>query len=384
MGKILVIVGTRPEAIKLAPVILELRAKVEPQELVVCSTGQHTELLDTALASFGVVPDLRVMLDRGDGSLASLTSELLLQLSKVIHDVEPNLTIVHGDTTSALAGALVSFYARVSVAHVEAGLRSGDINSPFPEEVNRQLISKMASLHFAPTVENMENLRSEGVLESSIFVTGNTVIDALQRNLRQIRSSPNTFRTLSARLIELLGFDFSAAEFILVTAHRRENLGEGLESICIALQQLSMKFPDMVWVFPMHPNPAIREVVRGFLGQNPNFRLIEPLDYIDFCILLDECFLVVTDSGGLQEEAPSLDKPVVVLRNETERKEALHAGTVLLAGTEVNRIVESVSRLVQDRDAYLAVSSARNPYGDGLASKRIAEIVIDLLGSNGG
>lgn len=356
--RLLVIVGTRPDAIKLAPVVAALRRHADELETIVCSTGQHRDLLDRALAGFGLAPAIDLALMRPRQSLADLTSRAVAALDGVIDDVRPDLVIVQGDTTSALAGALAAHYRRVPVAHVEAGLRTDDLVEPFPEEANRRLIGVLAGLHFAPTPEAARRLLREHVEAERIFVTGNTAVDAL---LEARRARP-------ARSASPAG---STQRLILVTVHRRESHGAPLAEICRAIRSLVERNPAVEVVFSVHPSPAVREIVMPLLGGSERIRLVEPLDYGDFIPLLEASYLVLTDSGGIQEEAPSLRTPVLVLRNRTERPEGPRAGTACVVGTSADRIVEAVEGLLHDDQAYRSMAGVANPYGDGRASERI-------------
>lgn len=366
MIKVLFVFGTRPEAIKLCPLVLEQRARPREFEPRICVTAQHRGMLDQVLAVFGVQPhhDLDVMTP--GQTLASVTARMLAALEPVFRAENPDLAIVQGDTTTTLCGALAAFYHRVPVAHVEAGLRTFNPASPFPEEMNRLLTGRLAALHFAPTAGARGNLLREGVAEDSVFVTGNTGIDAVLSVRRRIESG-----TLQPPAWEWLRRD---KRLILVTAHRRESFGGGFERICQALARLASR-EDVQLVYPVHPNPNVREPVERLLGGHPSIRLIEPLDYLPFVDLMRRAYLIVTDSGGVQEEAPSLGKPVLVLRDTTERPEAVEAGTVELTGTDPERIVEAGERLLDHPDLYRARTLVHNPYGDGCSSARICGLI---------
>ena len=356
--RLLVIVGTRPDAIKLAPVVSALRRHADELETIVCSTGQHRDLLDRVLAGFRLAPAIDLELMRPRQSLADLTSRAVVALDGVIEDVRPDLVIVQGDTTSALAGALAAHYRRVPVAHVEAGLRTDDLAEPFPEEANRRLIGVLTRLHFAPTPEAARRLLRERVEAERILVTGNTAVDALleARSARPVRPVPAAG---------------SGQRLILVTVHRRESHGAPLAEICRAIGSLVERNSAVEVLFSVHPSPAVRETVEPLLGGRERIRLVEPLDYGAFIQLLEASHLVLTDSGGIQEEAPSLRTPVLVLRNRTERPEGPRAGTACLVGTSADRIVEAVERLLHDDQAYRSMADVPNPYGDGRASERI-------------
>lgn len=381
MNKILIIFGTRPEAIKMAPVIRRLRQCCDFQTQV-CVTAQHRLMLDQVLNIFEIQPDfdLDVMMPGQD--LFDVTSKVLLGLKDVLDQTRPDLVLVHGDTTTTMAATLASFYARIPVGHVEAGLRTGDKGAPFPEEVNRRVTGAVADIHFAPTETARSNLLTEGVVDSNILVTGNTVIDALFLALDKIRSerlAEQIARDLVTRFptLDPLIHSEHRRQMILVTGHRRENFGQGFENICQALREVAIAHPDADIVYPLHLNPNVQEPVRRILGGADlgNVHLIEPLDYLPFVWLMDRCYLVVTDSGGIQEEAPSLGKPVLVMRTTTERPEAVDAGTVRLVGTERETISAAINTLLEDEGAYLRMSRAHNPYGDGKAAERIAEFI---------
>ena len=360
--KTLSIFGTRPEAIKMAPLIRAL-SSVEQMESFICSTAQHKEMLDPFLKLFQIKIhfDLNVM--KPHQTLSDLTASILVKVRSVLEQVKPDLVFVQGDTTSAMAGALASFYEKIPVAHIEAGLRSGHMLKPFPEEMNRKLIGSLAACHFAPTELSRQNLMREGVASEHIFVTGNTVIDAL-------------FYTLKTAQEPLFPFPFLKKKLILVTGHRRESFGEGFSSICRALQTLSQR-DDVQIIYPVHLNPEVQRPVYSLLSNNPNILLIPPLDYVHFVFLMNRSYLILTDSGGVQEEGPSLGKPVLVMRDVTERREALEAGTVKLVGTDEKKIVEEVEKLLDDPSYYQKMAYAHNPYGDGKAAKKIVEHVLE-------
>jgi len=372
MKKVSVILGTRPEAIKLCPVILALREHPEfcPQ---VCATAQHRQMLDQVLEVFGVVPEVDLDLMRPDQSLADLTARAITALDQYFHDHQPDLVLVQGDTSSALAASLSAFYHRVKIGHVEAGLRTGNKYSPFPEELNRVLITHLADYHFAPTFEARANLIREGICEERIFVTGNTVIDALLIAREKVRESPPRVPGLPPELMN----GGAGSPLVLITGHRRENFGEGLASICRALSALADRFPDAAFVYPVHLNPRVREPVYRLLNGRPNIHLLEPLDYLPFVALMDRACLILTDSGGIQEEAPSLGKPVLVMRETTERPEAVAAGTARLVGTDSRTIIESASALLSSPAAAQAMARQVNPYGDGHSSPRILRALLD-------
>jgi len=361
MVEVLSVFGTRPEAIKMAPLLAELARRGDHISSRVCVTAQHREMLDQVLEVFGITPDVDLNIMTKDQSPSMVTGSVLADLDGVLAERPPDLVLVHGDTTTTMAASLAAFYHKIPVGHVEAGLRTGDRYYPFPEEMNRVVTDAVSTLHFAPTATAAENLLASGVTRDSITVTGNTVIDALL----DVAGRPYD---------EPLGVP-TDGRLILVTAHRRENHGEPLENICHALRDVADAFPDVRIVYPVHLNPNVQRVARYVLGGHDRILLLEPLSYVPFVRIMKESFVVVTDSGGMQEEAPSLGKPVLVLRNETERPEAVDAGTVKLVGTGRDAIVESLTTLLSDRDAYDQMSAAINPYGDGRASERIADAI---------
>lgn len=380
MKKIMLVFGTRPEAIKMAPLVLELKKHNDRFETIVCVTGQHREMLDSILTLFGISPDYDLNIMKHGQDLYDVTSRVLLGMRDVLREAKPDIVLVHGDTTTSTAAALAAYYQQIAVGHVEAGLRTRNIYSPWPEEINRQLTGRIASLHFAPTPLSRRNLTDEGVPEARIAVTGNTVIDALHWVVDKIRSDEELGRKLGDGLLAA-GYDVgrldTGRKLVLVTGHRRENFGEGFIHICTALKDLAEKYADVDFVYPMHLNPNVRkpihEVFGDDLGRTANLFFIEPLEYLSFVYLMEKSAIVLTDSGGIQEEAPGLGKPVLVMRDTTERPEALEAGTVKLVGTDYRRIVDEVSRLLDDAAHYDRMSRATNPYGDGLASGRIAD-----------
>ena len=368
--KISCVFGTRPEAVKLCPVVLALRARPEV-ETRVCVTAQHRQMLDQVLEVFGVTPDADLNLMLPNQTLAGLTARAVAAVDAYLARERPDLILVQGDTTTVFAAALAAFYRQVAVGHVEAGLRTGNKLSPFPEELNRVMTSRIADWHFAPTEGARQNLLAEGVDPARIFVTGNTVIDALQLALARIRRERPEVPGLPAGLMS------DGRPLVLITGHRRESFGAGFESICRAIATLADRFPETAFVYPVHLNPNVREPVFRLLGRRANVHLIEPLSYLPFVALLDRCTLALPDSGGVQEEAPSLGKPVLVMRDTTERPEAVAAGLARLVGSDAERIVAEVSSLLTDRAAYAAMVGKVNPYGDGHASERI---VAALLG----
>jgi UDP-N-acetylglucosamine 2-epimerase (non-hydrolysing) len=362
--KISVIFGTRPEAIKLAPVIIELKKHPE-FEVNVCVTAQHREMLDQVLKVFEITPDVDLNLMRPDQTLASLTSEAIKAIDLYFTKYQPDLVFVQGDTTTVLATAITSYYHKIKIAHVEAGLRTHNKYAPFPEEINRVLTSHVSDLHFAPTKSSEQNLLNEGVAQNKIFVTGNTVIDALFYIRDKVLLNPPIIPQVPDILLR------SNSPIILITGHRRENFGQGFENICAAIADLADKFRDHYFIYPLHLNPNVRKPVNEILSNKKNILLIEPLSYLPFVYLMTKSKIILTDSGGIQEEAPSLGKPVLVMRDVTERPEAVEAGCVELVGTDKNLIIEKVTRLLRDTNYYKRMQMVINPYGDGKATKRI-------------
>jgi UDP-N-acetylglucosamine 2-epimerase len=369
--RILVIFGTRPEALKLAPVIQALQA-LPTVELCTCATGQHREMLDQVLRLFRIVPDHDLDIMRPGQQPAQVIAAVCAKLGPVLDSWRPDWVVVQGDTTTAFAGSLAAFYHKVAVAHVEAGLRTGNPWAPWPEEVNRRLISVLAEVHFAPTRMAMQNLLREGTDPANVRVTGNTIIDALNQVVARLR----TDMSMSVEMANRFPFLEPGRRLVLVTAHRRENFGHGMEQICLALAELCRR-KDVQVVYPVHLNPQVREPVARLLAGCPNFHPVEPLDYLPFVYLMDRAYLILTDSGGIQEEAPSLGKPVLVLRETTERPEAVEAGTVLLVGTDRRRIVQETTRLLDQPELYARMTRVHNPYGDGHAAARIARELLD-------
>jgi UDP-N-acetylglucosamine 2-epimerase (non-hydrolysing) len=367
--KILTVFGTRPEAIKIAPVITALD-KIAEFDSRVCVTAQHRQMLDQVLELFQIVPhyDLNIMKPGQD--LTDITSNILLGLRPILKDFKPDVLLVHGDTSTTFAAALAAYYEKITVGHVEAGLRTGNIYAPWPEEMNRSLVGRIAQLHFAPTQTAKESLLKEGIDPKQIYVTGNTVIDALMQTVRKIETS----KQLSEQLESKFSFLNSNKRLITVTGHRRENFGDGFERICHALKELSNR-DDIEIVYPVHLNPSVQEPVKRILGNSPSVHLIDPLDYLPFVYLMSRSYIIITDSGGVQEEAPSLGKPVLVMRDTTERPEAVQAGTVKLVGTDNHKIVMECAKLLDNIGDYTEMARATNPYGDGLASSRIQQVL---------
>jgi UDP-N-acetylglucosamine 2-epimerase (non-hydrolysing) len=383
MYTIAVIIGTRPEAIKMSPVVRAL--KLQPQvHCRVCVTGQHREMVDPILEAFGIVPDAALKVMERDQTLAALTSRAIVGVDEYLRQEKPDLVLVQGDTTTVLSATLAAFYLKVPVGHVEAGLRTGTLTAPWPEEANRVLTSRLVSLHFAPTDAARANLLREGTAEATITVTGNTVVDALLLAVKHVHDNPSHIEHALAPYPALLQVFRSRARIVLITGHRRENFGAGLQSICEAIGTLAGRFGDVHFVYPVHLNPNVRHTVRQVLGgaahgTSPNVHLIEPVSYLPFVALMERSTLILTDSGGIQEEAPSLGKPVLVLREATERPEAIAAGTAKIVGTDSVKIVEHVNVLLSDEHAYRSMAVARNPFGDGQAAERIVARCLDFL-----
>ena len=381
----MLVFGTRPEAIKMAPLIKEFQQYPDKFQVIVCVTGQHRQMLDQVLRLFEIVPDYDLNIMKNNQDLYDITSGILTGMRDVLKQAQPDWVLVHGDTTTSAVAALAAFYQKIPVAHVEAGLRTHHIYSPWPEEINRQLTSRIAAYNFAPTPLSRQNLLDEGIGESHISVTGNTVIDALHWVIRKIKTDKKLQEEINEVLIGsglpekvVCG---SAPPPVLITGHRRENFGEGFIQICRAIKTLSEKYPEIHFIYPMHLNPNVRETVHRVFHERKgeNLHLTEPLDYLPFVCLMDKSRLILTDSGGIQEEAPSLGKPVLVMRSTTERPEALEAGTVKLVGTDYHLIVSEASRLLSDDNYYLSMSSKTNPYGDGKASERIVEKMAEII-----
>ncbi|MFR2069497.1 MAG: non-hydrolyzing UDP-N-acetylglucosamine 2-epimerase [Bacteroides nordii] len=380
MKKIMLVFGTRPEAIKMAPLVKEFQKHPETFQTIVCATGQHREMLDQVLHLFDIKPDYDLNIMKQGQDLYDVTSRVLLGMRDVLKEANPDIVLVHGDTTTSTASALAAFYQQIPVGHVEAGLRTHDIYSPWPEEMNRLITGRIATYHFSPTALSKQNLLDEGINEEAITVTGNTVIDALYMVVDKIKSDKQLGEELETLLRES-GYDVNrlngTRKLVLITGHRRENFGEGFISMCRAIKALTEKYPNVDFVYPMHLNPNVRKPIHEVFGEDlsdlDNMFFIEPLEYLSFVYLMEKSTIVLTDSGGIQEEAPGLGKPVLVMRDTTERPEALEAGTVKLVGTDYDKIVNEVSALLDDREYYDKMSKAVNPYGDGLACKRIVK-----------
>lgn len=371
MKKIILVFGTRPEAIKMAPLVKEFQKHADKFILKVCVTAQHRQMLDQVLTIFDIKPDYDLNIMKDGQDLYDITSNVLNGLKPVLEDFNPDVVLVHGDTTTTFAASLACYYKQIAVGHVEAGLRTGDIYSPWPEEANRKLTGAITKYHFTPTEASKKNLLKEGVHEQNVFVTGNTVIDALFLIIERIKNDKE-FQLKLHENINTTGYSITPGKrIILVTGHRRENFGQGFIDICEALKTIALAHPDVDIVYPVHLNPNVKVPVNALLNDIPNVRLISPLEYEPFVYLLMHSYIVLTDSGGIQEEAPSLGKPVLVMRNTTERPEALEAGTVILVGTDKVKIVEEVEKLLFDKELFDKMSKAHNPYGDGNACKKI-------------
>lgn len=384
MKTILLVFGTRPEAIKMVPVIRELKRRSKSFKTVVCVTGQHREMLDQVLGIFDIHPDYDLHIMKQGQDLYDVTSRVLVGMREVLKQVCPDVVLVHGDTTTSMAASLAAFYQQIPVGHVEAGLRTHNIYSPWPEEMNRQITGRIARYNFAPTQNSYQNLLQEGVDPEYITITGNTVIDSLQQVVNRIKEDSILAQKLIKNLL-VSGYDIgrlSGKKMILITGHRRENFGEGFLDICRALKYLANKYSDVDFVYPMHLNPNVRKPIHTVFGESleqyENMFFIEPLEYLEFIFLMNKSYLVLTDSGGIQEEAPGLGKPVLVMRDTTERPEAVQSGTVKLVGTDYQQIISETSKLIEDKGYYDKMSQSVNPYGDGQASKRIADVLANI------
>ena len=379
MKRIMLVFGTRPEAIKMAPLVKEFQKHPKEFQTVVCVTGQHREMLDQVLHLFEIEPDYDLNIMKQGQDLYDVTARVLTGMRDVLKEAQPDVVLVHGDTTTSTAAALASFYQQIPVGHVEAGLRTRNIYSPWPEEMNRQITGRIAAYHFAPTALSRQNLLEEGIKPESIVVTGNTVIDALYMVVDKIKNDDSLNISLREELREA-GYDVERLKtgerkLVLITGHRRENFGQGFIHMCLAIKTLTEKYPDVDFVYPMHLNPNVRQPIREVFGEKTasNMFFIEPLEYLSFVYLMEKSTIVLTDSGGIQEEAPGLGKPVLVMRDTTERPEALEAGTVKLVGTDFEKIVGEVSMLLEDEGYYEKMSKAVNPYGDGMACERVID-----------
>lgn len=369
MKKALIVFGTRPEAIKMAPLVKEFKKSTEV-ETKVAVTGQHREMLDQVLEFFEITPDYDLSLMKPNQNLYNLTGEVITGMKPILEEFQPDYVFVHGDTTTTMAAGIAGFYAGAKVCHVEAGLRTHNLNSPFPEEMNRQVAGRVSSFHFAPTDKSQANLLQENVAEDSILVTGNTVIDALFESSKRVESLNNEEVTALKNEVDL------SKRIVLVTGHRRENHGQGFINICAALKEIAIKNPDVEIVYPVHLNPNVLKPVNELLGEVSNIHLVKPLSYPSFVWMMNQAYMIITDSGGVQEEAPSLGKPVLVMRDTTERPEAVDAGTVILVGTDKNKIVKEAQGLLDDKEKYNSMSALHNPYGDGKACERIVEFIL--------
>ena len=379
----MLVFGTRPEAIKMAPLVKAFQEKKDDFKTIVCVTGQHREMLDQVLDLFGIKPDFDLNIMKQGQDLYDVTARVLTGMRDVLKEVKPDVVLVHGDTTTSTAAALAAFYQQIPVGHVEAGLRTHNIYSPWPEEMNRLLTGRLATYHFSPTPLSRNNLIKESVDDRNIIITGNTVIDALYWVVDKIKNNKELDNELED-ILSKAGYDVNrlnnGKKLVLITGHRRENFGDGFINMCTAIKDLTVKYPDLDFVYPMHLNPNVRKPIHEVFGENlsglKNMFFIEPLEYLSFVYLMEKSSIVLTDSGGIQEEAPGLGKPVLVMRDTTERPEALDAGTVKLVGTDYNKIVNEVSSLIDDKAAYEKMSKAVNPYGDGLACGRIVNALL--------
>ena len=385
MKKIMLVFGTRPEAIKMAPLVKEFQKHPTEVETIVCVTGQHREMLDQVLTIFDITPQYDLNIMKAGQDLYDVTTRVLLGMRDILQQVRPDVVLVHGDTTTSTATALAAFYQQIPVGHVEAGLRTHNIYSPWPEEMNRQITGRITTFHFAPTPLSRQNLLDEGTPDANITVTGNTVIDALHMVINKIKNNQELGVELQNKL-KADGYDINrlndgSRRLVLITGHRRENFGEGFLNICNAIKTLKEKYPDVDFVYPMHLNPNVRRPIHQIFGNDlselGNMFFIEPLEYLSFVYMMEKSHIVLTDSGGIQEEAPGIGKPVLVMRDTTERPEALEAGTVLLVGTDYDKIVNNVSNLLDNEADYQRMSRANNPYGDGLACGRIVNKLIN-------
>ena len=380
MKRVLLVFGTRPEAIKMAPLVKECQKRSHEIETIVCVTGQHRQMLDQVLNLFEIVPDFDLNIMKQGQDLYDVTSRVLVGMRDVLKETRPDVVLVHGDTTTSTAAALAAFYQQIPVGHVEAGLRTHNIYSPWPEEMNRQITGRIATVNFAPTELSCSNLLQEGIYRDSIYITGNTVIDALHWVVEKLKSDKNLADEVRER-IGKSGYQIGRERrMVLITGHRRENFGRGFIDMCAAIRDLATKYPDVDFVYPMHLNPNVRKPIHEVFGEDltiyDNLFFIEPLEYLEFVCLMEKSTIVLTDSGGIQEEAPGLGKPVLVMRDTTERPEAVEAGTVKLVGTDYDAILNEVSLLLEDKSSYEIMSKSVNPYGDGQASVRIVDAIV--------
>jgi UDP-N-acetylglucosamine 2-epimerase (non-hydrolysing) len=380
--KILIAFGTRPEAIKMAPVIREFQKFPDRFISIICVTGQHREMLDQVLHLFDIKPDFDLKIMKAGQDVYEVTTKVLMGMREVLLDVKPDVVLVHGDTVTSTAVALAAYYQHIPVAHIEAGLRTNNIYSPWPEEMNRQLTGRLASFHFAPTESALQNLLKENIDRKMIFVTGNTIVDALKIVIKEIKSKPTMTEQLSNQ-IKKLGYDINRIKngnkLVLITGHRRESFGEGFTNICKAIEALAKANPNVDFVYPVHLNPNVKQVVEKIFGSSKikdNIFLISPLEYLSFIYLMEQAYLILTDSGGIQEEAPSFCKPVLVMRDVTERPEAVNAGTAKLVGTDIIKIITNVNELLSSVDVYNSMAVAGNPYGNGTASEKIVKVFL--------
>lgn len=385
MKKIMLVFGTRPEAIKMAPLVKEFQKYPEQFHTIVCVTGQHREMLDQVLKLFEIKPDYDLDIMKQGQDLYDITARVLIGMKNVLKESVPDIVLVHGDTTTSTASALAAFYQQIPVGHVEAGLRTHNIYSPWPEEINRQITGRIATYHFSPTEQSKQNLLKEGIKENKIVITGNTVIDALNVIIEKINTNTK-IADIAKSSLKNSGYDINrlnkSRKLVLITGHRRENFGKGFISICAAIKTLAEKHSDVDFVYPMHLNPNVRNPIHELFGYQNTFQnlfFIEPLEYLPFVFLMKNSYIVLTDSGGIQEEAPGIGKPVLVMRDTTERPEALKAGTVKLVGTDFTKITSEVSELIENKTYYKTISKKQNPYGDGKACERIINFVINNL-----
>jgi UDP-N-acetylglucosamine 2-epimerase (non-hydrolysing) len=374
--KIMIIFGTRPEAIKMASLVHSLKAQNKDFNVQVCVTAQHREMLDQVLKLFKIRPNFDLNLMTISQDLSSITSSMTNRLGNLLKKNRPNLVLVHGDTTTAFVAALTAFYNGVKVGHIEAGLRTNNLLSPFPEELNRQIISKIATYHFVPTILNKENLLRENIKKKQIILTGNTIVDSLSWALTRIKNNLKINKKITHSLNALLNFDFNKKKFILITGHRRENFGCGFKNICYAIKKLAITYKDIQFVYPVHLNPKVKNYINVILNKIPNVHLITPQSYEVFIYLMQKSYLILTDSGGIQEEAPSLGKPVLIMRDVTERKEVISSGAAILLGANKEKIIKGVSRLLNNKKIYNRMALTKNPYGDGRACKRIVKFLL--------